>query len=90
MALDDDDDGAFVLNLADDGDAGVRARKGNPRRRTVARASKKGWRGGGDDGATRAREGRTREKRARDEGEWNRGRARTKRETTRDLSLIHI
>ena len=84
MALDDDDDGAFVLNLADDGDAGVRARKGNPRRRTVARASKKGWRGGGDDGATRAREGRTREKRARDEGEWNRGRARTKREATRD------
>ena len=78
MALDDDD--AFVLNLADDGDGATRARKGNPRRRTVARASKKGWRGGGDD-ATRA----TREdgKRRRDEREDGRGRAKATRDARR-------
>ena len=39
-----DDDG-FVLNIADDDDGG-RRKVGNPRRRTVARGSKKGYRGG--------------------------------------------
>ena len=64
------DDDSFVMNIANDG-AGTSGRRGNPRARTVARTSKKGWRGGGGrarEGGSRARDGRTKgKKRARED-----------------------
>jgi len=64
------DDDSFVMNIADDG-AGTSGRRGNPRARTVARTSKKGWRGGGGrtrEGGSDARDGRIKgKKRARED-----------------------
>jgi len=73
------DDDALVMNIADDVAPIRGGRRGNPRARTVARTSKKGWRGGGTtttttrasdaprDGGTKGPTRRGEKKRARED-----------------------